>query len=135
MNYPKISEETVQLLFSARKSLENSPLSEELKILLELRVSQINGCKYCIELHSREAVEKGIDPHKITELETFASSSYFSEAEKEGLSWAETLTNLDGEKRVEDTKLSSYFSEREVVDITLCISMMNMFNRIAISMK
>jgi alkylhydroperoxidase family enzyme len=59
----------------------------------------------------------------------------FSDSEKEALKWAEALTKLDGRKRVDETDLSKYFSEREIVDITICISLMNSFNRLAISMR
>ena len=135
LNYSKISEETVKLLLDGKKSLDNSPLAKELRILLELKVSEINGCAYCIELHTREAINHKIDEHKITALDNFADSVLFSEAEKEALFWAEELTNLEQEIKVEQTRLSEFFSEREVVDITICISIMNMFNRMAMSMR
>lgn len=72
---------------------------------------------------------------KIESLSEFTSSSLFSDAEKEALQWAESLTKLDGNKKVRNTELAKYFSEREIVDITICISLMNAFNRLAISMR
>ncbi|MDZ5761812.1 Carboxymuconolactone decarboxylase family protein [Candidatus Cyrtobacter comes] len=135
MDYTKISKDTISHLYAGYKSLHESPLAADLKALIELRVSQINGCAYCCHLHTNEAVKLGINKDKIDTLSRFASSNLFSDAEKEALKWAESLTKLDGNKKVLHTELSKYFSEREIVDITICISLMNTFNRLAISMR
>ena len=134
MDYYKISKEIVSHLYDAHHSFANSPLPKQLRLLLELRVSQINSCNYCINLHKNEAIAFGIDKKKIADLESFAESEYFNEAEKKALLWAENVTELKTKVRVENSKLNQYFSEREIVDITLCISLMNAFNRIAITM-
>ena len=60
MNYAKISKDTFDLLYKARESLNNSPLSPTMRVLAELRVSQINGCAYCCRLHSEEALKLGV---------------------------------------------------------------------------
>jgi AhpD family alkylhydroperoxidase len=135
MNYAKISKDTIGHLYAGYKSLNDSPLAAELKALLELRISQINGCDYCCNLHTNEALKLGVSKDKIESLLKFATSSLFSDAEKEALQWAESLTRLDGNNKVRDTELSKYFGEREIVDITICISLMNTFNRLAISMR
>lgn len=138
MDYAKISKDTIGHLYAGYKSLHDSPLAAELKALIELRVSQINGCDYCCNLHRNEALKLEVSNDKIESLPEFTTSSLFSDGEKEVLKWAESLTNLtklDGNKKVHSTELSKYFSEREVVDITICISLMNTFNRLAISMR
>ena len=135
MDYAKISKDTIGHLYAGYKSFDASPLAADLKALIELRVSQINGCAYCCNLHRNEAVKLGVTQDKIESLSEFTSSSLFSDAEKEALQWAESLTKLDGNKKVRNTELAKYFSEREVVDITICISLMNTFNRLAISMR
>ena len=135
MDYAKISKDTIGHLYAGYKSLKESPLSASLQALMNLRVSQINDCAYCCNLHTNEAVQLGVSQDKIDHLSEFAASSLFSDAEKEALKWAESLTRLDGNKRVQNTALSKYFSEREIVDITICISLMNTFNRLAISMR
>jgi AhpD family alkylhydroperoxidase len=135
MDYTKISKDTIGHLYEGYKSLNQSPLASDLKVLIELRVSQINGCSYCCNLHKNEASNLGINKDKIDSLPNFAGSSLFSDAEKEALRWAESLTKLDGNKKVGNTNLSKYFGEREIVDITICISLMNTFNRLAISMR
>ena len=135
MDYTKISKDTISHLYEGYKSLNESPLSPDLKVLIELHVSQINGCSYCCNLHKNEALNLGVNKDKIDNLKLFAGSSLFSDAEKEALRWSESLTKLDGNKKVHNTNLSKYFGEREIVDITICISLMNTFNRLAISMR
>ena len=135
MDYAKISKDTIGHLYAGYKSFDASPLAADLKALIELRVSQINVCAYCCNLHRNEAVKLGVTQDKIESLSEFTSSSLFSDAEKEALQWAESLTKLDGNKKVRNTELAKYFSEIEVVDITICISLMNTFNRLAISMR
>ena len=135
MDYYKISKEIVSRLYDAHHSFSNSPLSKQLRSLLELRVSQINGCNYCINLHRNEAIKFGIDEKKIADLENISESEYFTEAEKEALIWAENVTKIKTNIRVESSKLNQYFNEREIVDITLCISLINAFNRMAITMR
>jgi AhpD family alkylhydroperoxidase len=135
MDYTKISKDTIGHLYAGYQSLNDSPLAAELKALLELHVSQINGCGYCCTLHTNEALKLGVSKDKIESLPEFATSSLFSDGEKEALKWAEALTKLDLNKKIRSTELSKYFSEREIVDITICISLMNTFNRLAISMR
>ena len=86
-------------------------------------------------MHTNEALKLGVSKDKIESLPEFATSSLFSDGEKEALKWAEALTKLDRNKKIRSTELSKYFSEREIVDITICISLMNTFNRLAISMR
>lgn len=135
MDYTKISKDTISHLYAGYKSLSESGLPADLKALIELRVSQVNGCAYCCNLHTNESLKQGVSKDKIESLPEFDSSSLFSDAEKEVLKWAESLTNLDGNKKVQNTNLAKYFSEKEIVDITICISLMNSFNRLAISMR
>ncbi len=135
MNYVEISQKTMSHLYQAHATLKDSPLDQHLRALLELRVSQINGCAYCCSIHSNEAKKFGVAAHKIEQLENWKESADFSDAEKEALSWAEALTTLSTPLKVKETKLSAYFNERKIVDITICISLMNALNRLAISLR
>ena len=134
MNYAEISKDTISHLYDSYGSLKNSPLNPALRVLIELRVSQINGCKYCCNLHYNEANKLGVDVNKIDQLKNWKTSPYFPESEKEALSWAESLTKLSAQHNIKNTNLASYYNEREIVDITACASLMNAFNRLAISL-
>lgn len=134
MNYEEISKETISFLYKSYNSLKNSPLEAAIRVLVELRVSQINGCEYCCRVHAEEAKTLGIPEEKMDQLITWNIADVFSERERLALRWAEELTYL---KIIQETKehLKAQFSEREIVDITSCVSLMNSLNRLAISLK
>jgi len=139
MNYAEISKETISLLYKTHASLKDSPLDPVIKVLAELRTSQINGCAYCCRVHTNEAKVLKVSTEKIDDLQHWKDSKAYTEAELAALLWTEKLTEVkdfDQEALVEIRKqLTAYFSERELVDLTICISMMNALNRIAISLK
>ena len=135
MNYAEISKETVSHLYKSYGSLVNSSLDQQLRALIELRVSQINGCAYCCSLHTSEARKHKIPQKKLDELAAWETSSQFSTKEKLALDWAECLTISCKDACSLKDELNGHFSEREIVDLTACISLMNALNRMAISLK
>ena len=135
MNYEEISRDVVSSLYKSYDSLKSSPLDQNLRILIELRVSQLNGCAYCCTLHTQEAEKSGIELSKIKNLPQWKESNLFSSAEKVALAWSESLTKLDKHHATIKEELLLYFSEHEIVDMTLSISIMNAFNRMKISLK
>lgn len=135
MNYPEISPEVYSLLSKAYLSLNNSPLSPTIRALVVLRVSLMNECEYCIRLHTKEANELGIPKEKIEALSSWKNKNIFSEKEKLALEWSESVTRLDKDLSTKRKELIPHFSEREIVDLTFCISLMNAFNRLSISLK
>lgn len=135
MDYAKISKETFRLLYQTYDSLKNSPLKETVRAVIEVRVSEINGCAYCLSLHSEEARRLGIAQEKLDALSTWYASELFDEDEKCALQWAELLTTLDQNLEEAKKRIFDRFSEREAIDLTTSISLMNALNRIAISLK
>ncbi len=135
MNYAEISKETISYLYQSHASLKNSPLSPTIRILVELRTSQINGCAYCCRLHSEEARKLNVPQEKLDILAAWHTSKEFSDEEKAALQWCESLTRM--ERNLDEMKqpLLRYFSERQIVDLTACISLMNALNRIAIALR
>ena len=101
MDYTKISKDTIGLLYAGYKSFDASPLAADLKALIELRVSQINGCAYCCNLHRNEAVKLGVNQDKIESLSEFTASSLFSDAEKEARASNKRITLVDAKKLYE----------------------------------
>ncbi len=114
MNYAEISKETISLLIKSYESLKNSPLNSTIRVLVELRTSQMNGCEYCIRLHTKEAMQIHVPEEKIKELSSWKKSAHFSEKEKAALSWCESVTQLDKHLEEKRKALSPYFSERKL---------------------
>ncbi len=133
INYIDINSRALNILMSVKK--HTSSIENNLKTLLELRVSQINGCAYCIDLHSNEARKMGEQQQRLDCLSVWKESKLFSETEMAALSWAESITNISTEKHIDDKleQLLMHYNETEAVDITLIISLMNCMNRMAIS--
>lgn len=135
MHYAEISKETIGLLYQSRASLNKSPLNAVIRTIVELRVSQINGCAYCCRLHSEEAKKLGLQQEKIDLLPAWRDSSSFTAEEKIALQWAESVTSLDQNIEKHKEALRTIYSDRQIVDLTICIGIMNALNRIVISLK
>lgn len=135
MNYSEISKETFDLLYKTRSSLNQSPLSASIRTLVELRVSQINGCAYCCKIHNEEARKLGFSQEKLDVLPAWRNSTIFSEEERAALNWAESVTYLDKDFNDVKKQLQKFYSERQIVDLTVTISLMNTLNRIAITLR
>ncbi|MGI9373071.1 MAG: carboxymuconolactone decarboxylase family protein [Hyphomicrobiales bacterium] len=133
INYFGINTEAVNLLLSVKKHV--SSIDTNLKALVELRVSQINGCAYCIDLHANEARGAGEPQQKIDCLSVWEECGLFSTREMAALGWAEHVTNISTNTGSETKRneLLQHFSEKEAVDLTLIIATMNAMNRMAIS--
>jgi AhpD family alkylhydroperoxidase len=135
MNYEEISKEAVKFLHQSHGSLNASPLNASIRALVELRVSQINGCPYCCKLHSDEARKLSIPQEKLDLLPAWRHSTLFTSEEKTVLQWTEAITHLDQDLSPIKQQLSQIYSERQIVDLTICIGLMNTYNRLEISLR
>ncbi|MBK2125158.1 carboxymuconolactone decarboxylase family protein [Fangia hongkongensis] len=137
MEYYKISKNTMNYLYKSHGSLKDSPLDQTIRTLVELRVSQINGCTYCIEMHMEEAIKCGISENKLIALPRSMDSNEFNDKERVSLKFCELLTHhmQIHKARAYCQEIKEYYTDREIVDLTICISLMNAFNRIAISLR
>lgn len=133
INYIDINQRALELLLSVKKHA--SSIDSQLKAMVETRVSQINGCAYCVDLHSSEARESGVHQQLLDCLPVWKESRLFSEAEMAALDWAESVTNISTETDIEGklNTLLEHFGETEAVDLTIVVSLMNSLNRLAIS--
>jgi AhpD family alkylhydroperoxidase len=136
MDYQAISPEIVAACFNAYAAQQTSSLDKGLKALVELRVSQINGCNVCCATHSAECKNQAIDLEKIKLLSIwYLHPNLFNAKEWLALSWAEALTrhNHDSINQIK-FYLKQAFSDKEIVDLSCCIAIMNAMNRIGISL-
>ncbi|MEB5706625.1 carboxymuconolactone decarboxylase family protein [Pantoea anthophila] len=118
--------------------LSQTDLPLTLLELLFLRISQINGCAYCIDMHTKALNKAGIGWDKIVLTSVWhESGTLFSEKEKAALQWAECLTLIaqHGAPQASYTALREHFSDKAIVDLNIAIGLMNTYNRMAISLK
>jgi AhpD family alkylhydroperoxidase len=101
---------------------------------VDLRVSQINGCAYCVDMHAREFLSAdGGDLQRLNSLSTWHEVPFYTDRERAALQWAESLTRM-GEThapREDFDALQPHFSEREIAELTMAIAVINAWNRIA----
>jgi len=137
INYYQLSPEPINKLSAISKQLSASSLAPTLRLLIELRVSQVNGCVYCVDMHSKQARQAGETQQRLDSLPAWHESPFFDVREKAALAWAESLT-LVAQTRAPDSDFSAlkvHFSDQEIVDLTLTISIMNTWNRISIGFR
>ena len=123
-------------LFQVKGELTKSGLSSALLELVFLRVSMINGCSYCIKLHSSAAIAEGAAHEQIRYIESPHETEIFGELELASLAWATCLTQLPDCDRIEPirNRLLLLLSPRQVTDLTVAIGVMNALNRLSISL-
>ncbi|WP_432473488.1 carboxymuconolactone decarboxylase family protein [Amphritea sp. HPY] len=116
---------------------ERGSLNNTLITLIKLRVSQINGCAYCIDMHTKEAKAAGETEQRLHLLCAWRETSFYSQQERAALAWAEANT-LIAENNIDDDLYQAthqQFSESQMVDLTLVICTINSWNRLAISFR
>ncbi|MDV2117436.1 carboxymuconolactone decarboxylase family protein [Alcaligenes faecalis] len=112
-------------------------LNKELIELVKVRISQLNGCAFCIDVHSKHALSLGISERKLLLLNAWKEAPLFTEQEQAALRWAEQVTfiqNLE-DKQTHLQELKAHFNDKEIVDLTYLIGLVNVWNRLAISMN
>jgi AhpD family alkylhydroperoxidase len=136
INHLKIATEPVKALYSIGSYLEKCGLEKSLIELVKIRVSQINRCAYCLDMHTQDARELGETEQRIYALSAWEETPFFSERERAGLAWTETVTHIGG--GVSDEQFESareQFSEKELTDLTWAVVAINSWNRLAISFR
>ncbi|URQ62279.1 carboxymuconolactone decarboxylase family protein [Pantoea alhagi] len=135
--YFKLSNDAYMGLVSTKKALEKSSLGKVLIELIYLRVSQMNGCAFCLEMHAKSLRESGVENAKIDALAGWRVSHHFDDKEKAALQWAEALVRVDKTFASDNDfePLNKFFTDVEISDLTFAVSLMSAFNRLAIGMR
>jgi AhpD family alkylhydroperoxidase len=131
------SPEIVAYLGEGGKLLAQSGLDADLLVLVELRASQINGCAFCLALHSRQARARGETDDRIVGLSAWREAPWYGERERLALEWTEALTLVSTSHRaVEDVRarLKEHFTDREIAQLTLAVTLINTWNRFSIGL-
>ena len=130
--YYQLNRPAIDALSSVGKHVGS--IDPKLRAMVELRVSQINGCAYCVDMHSTQAREHGETQQRLDCLCVYRECGLFNEAECAALDWAEALTHVSRTHAPDALydALVPHYSEQQIVDLSLIIAVMNAFNRIAI---
>ena len=138
LDYNQVAPNGAKALGGVYGYVLQSGLPGELVDLVYLRVSQINNCAYCLDMHTRELLKRDAKIEKLALVQAWEEGgNLFSEAERAALAWAETVT-LVAETGVPDGAYEAtrqVFDEKQLVDLTIAISLMNSYNRMAISFR
>src|ERR1700720_1089409 len=138
LDYTQVAPAGIKALGGVYGYVAQSSLPPVLVDLVYLRISQINYCAYCLDMHTRDLLRKGQKIEKLALVQAWADGGKrFDERERAALAWAETVTRV-AETGVPDEAYQAaraVFEERELVDLTIAIGLMNAYNRMAISFR
>jgi AhpD family alkylhydroperoxidase len=137
MNYYQAAPETIKALVAVEEQIQASGLEKSLIELVKTRASQINGCAFCINMHTQDARKQGETEQRLYLLNAWRESPLYTDRERAALAWTEALT-LIAETHAPDNlyeDVRAHFSEAETVNLTMLIATINAWNRLAISFR
>jgi AhpD family alkylhydroperoxidase len=137
MNYYQAAPETIKALVAVEDQVKASGLEQSLIELVKTRASQINGCAFCINMHTADARKYGETEQRLYLLNAWRESPLYTERERAALGWTEALT-LISETHAPDEDyeaMRAQFSESEAVNLTVLIGAINAWNRVAIGFR
>jgi AhpD family alkylhydroperoxidase len=137
IDYSKYAPEAQKAMLALEKYIFGSGLDHKLIHLMKLRASQINGCAFCIDMHSKDARALGETEQRLYALDAWRETPFFTERERAALEWTESLTLVSQTHVPDETyeKVRKHFSEKEIIDLTIVVGTINTWNRLAISMR
>ncbi len=136
LNAPEVAPQGYQALIAVEGYVRKSGLEHSLIELVKMRASQINGCAYCLDMHSKDARKAGETEQRLYLLNAWRESPLYSARERAALAWTEVLTKVaQGHPTDADFQaLREHFTDKEIVDLTIAIGQINVWNRLAIGM-
>jgi AhpD family alkylhydroperoxidase len=137
MNPSTVAPDGLAALIGVENYLQKCGLDHKLMALVKTRVSQINGCAYCLHMHTEEARKLGESDMRLELMDAWRESNLYTARERAALAWAESLTNIaltHAPDAVYD-EARRQFSEKELADLSIAIAMINAWNRLAIGTR
>jgi len=138
INFYKAAPEAIQALRGLEHYInQSSGLEPSLRELIKTRASQINGCAYCIDMHTKDARAAGETEQRLYALNAWRETPFFTDRERAALEWTETITLISADRAPDDVfvRVRQEFSEAELVNLTLAIVSINGWNRLAIGFR
>lgn len=137
IDYAKVDSKVLQSYLAVEGCIASCGLESSLLHLLKLRASQINGCAYCIDMHSKDARAAGESEQRLYGLDAWRETPYYSERERAALEWVEAIT-LVTQGHVADAvyeRIRTHFTEAEIANLTVLAAQINAWNRLAIALR
>lgn len=137
LDFYKAGPEAIKAMVGLEQRIGKSSLEKSLVELVRLRASQINGCAYCVDLHSADARKAGENDRRLATLSVWRETPFFTDRERAALEWTESLTLIAAD-HVPDAVWAAaqpHFSEEELMDLTLLVVAINGWNRFAIAFR
>jgi AhpD family alkylhydroperoxidase len=138
LDYRKIAPpEAVAAMYGLENYIAKSGLERPLVHLVKMRASQINGCAYCLDMHSKDARAEGESEQRLYTLEAWRETPFFTDRERAALAWTEALTLISQTHAPDEVyeEVRTQFSEIEIINLTLVITTINAWNRISIGFR
>jgi AhpD family alkylhydroperoxidase len=137
IEYGKVAPDAMKAMIELEKYVAASGLERSLYELVKTRASQINGCAYCLDMHTKDARKAGETEQRLYALSAWRETPFYTDRERAGLEWTEALTVIS-QSDVPDSlyeNVRKFFNEKEMVALTMAIIAINGWNRLAISFR
>ena len=134
MNYYQAAPDTIKALMALEAQIQSTGLEKSLIEIVKIRASQINGCAFCINMHTEDARKRGETEQRIYLLNAWRESPLYTDRERAALAWTEALTLISETHAPDETydQVRAQFSDAETVNLTMLIGAINAWNRVAI---
>jgi len=137
IRYPRVNPAAYRAMAAMQAYVDHTNLEPELLELVKLRASYMNGCAFCVDMHTKDARAAGESEQRLYAVPVWRETPFFTPRERAALAWTEAVTDL-GRSHVPDDvyeEARAHFEEAELVDLTLCVIAINGWNRLAVSFR
>ncbi|HET6181194.1 MAG TPA: carboxymuconolactone decarboxylase family protein [Candidatus Sulfotelmatobacter sp.] len=136
-NFAKVSPGALKAMLSLSQYVHDCGLPQSLLNLIDLRVSQINGCAWCLDMHWKDLRAAGENEQRLYSLDAWRESPFYTDRERAALAWAEAVTQITSGHvpAAVYEEVRPHFNEKELADLTLALSAINSWNRLNISSR
>jgi AhpD family alkylhydroperoxidase len=137
LDFYKTSPDAIKAMLAFSAATEKLGLEKPLLELVKLRASQVNGCAFCVDMHAADARKGGETERRLYAVPVWRETPFFTPRERAALAWTEAVTRISDQGAPDDVyaALGEHFTPKEQMDLTLAISMINCWNRLAISFR
>ncbi len=137
IRYTEIAPEGTGFLGGLEKYIVGTTLEPLLVELVKIRASQINGCAFCLDMHTKDARDQGESEQRLYAVSTWREAPYYSARERAAIEWSEVITKISEYQNLDEIydRVKAHFTDKEMVDLTLAIDAINSWNRLAIVFK